>query len=57
MEIGAAWQRGDKMRIVGIRQHVTIEPIPVMLQSKKIVELNDFDQYLEELVRRVREFQ
>ena len=52
MEVGAAWQRG--MRIIGIRQHIEIEPIPAMLQSKKIVDLNDFDQYLDELVKRVR---
>jgi hypothetical protein len=54
MEIGAAWQRGPEMRIVGVRQHVEIEPIPDMLKSKKVIDLNDFDQYLQELADRVR---
>jgi hypothetical protein len=42
------------MRIVAIRQHVEVEPIPAMLKSKKIVNLNDFDQYVRELAKRVR---
>ena len=54
MEVGAAWQRGRGMRIIAVRQHIEIEPIPAMLQSKKIVDLNDFDQYLHELEKRVR---
>jgi len=35
MEVGAAWQRGRNMRIVVIRQHIEVEPIPAMLKSKK----------------------
>ncbi len=54
MEIGAAWQRGHDMRIVGVLQHVSIEPIPAMLKSKKVIELNAFDSYLKELEVRMR---
>lgn len=53
LEIGAAWQRGG-MRIIALRQHIEIEPIPDMLKSKKVVELNDFDDYLRELAERVK---
>jgi hypothetical protein len=54
MEVGAAWQRGEGLRIIAVRQHIRIEPIPAILKSKKIVELNDFNRYLEELSRRVQ---
>lgn len=54
MEVGAAWQRGDDMRIVGVLQHVSVEPIPAMLKSKKIIDLNAFDSYLKELKARMR---
>ena len=53
MEIGAAWLRGADMRIVGIRQHVEVELIPAMVKSKKVIDLNHFDQYLLELAGRV----
>jgi hypothetical protein len=56
MEVGAAWLRGEGMRIVGLRQHIGFEPIPAMLRAKKVVELNNFDQYLEELGRRLKEY-
>jgi hypothetical protein len=52
LEVGAAWQRGG-MRIVAVRQHVEIEPIPDMLKSKKVVDLNDLDKYLHDLRQRV----
>jgi TIR domain len=51
LEVGAAWFRG--MRITAIRQHVDIEPIPDMLKSKKVIDLNEFPQYLGELKQRV----
>jgi hypothetical protein len=54
MEVGAALLRGDEMRIVAVRRHIDMEPIPSMLKSKKIVDLNLFDDYLEELAGRVR---
>lgn len=53
MEVGAAWQRGNDMRIIVVRQHIEIEPIPAMLKSKKVFDLNEFDQYLEQLRTRV----
>ena len=34
MEIGAAWQKEPTMRIIGIRDHIEVEPIPAMLKSK-----------------------
>jgi hypothetical protein len=53
LEVGAAWQRGG-VRIIAVRQHVEIEPIPDMLKSKKIVDLNEFESYLQELKQRVK---
>jgi hypothetical protein len=52
LEVGAAWQRGG-MRIVAVRQHIEIEPIPDMLKSKKVIDLNEFDAYLKELRQRI----
>ena len=54
MEIGAAWLRGSGVRIVPVRQHVEIEPIPAMLKSKKVIDLNQMDEYLLELSIRVK---
>jgi hypothetical protein len=56
MEIGAAWQRGNDLRIIAIRQHIEVEPIPSMLKSKKVIDLNEVDEYLAELARRVKAF-
>lgn len=53
MEVGAAWQRGKAMRIVALKQHIDVEPIPAMLKSKRLYDLNDFDQYLEGLRVRI----
>ena len=52
MEAGAAWQRG--IRIVAVLQHIQIEPIPSMLKSKKVYDLNEFELYLDELQSRVK---
>ena len=52
--VGAAWQRGDEIRITAVRQHIEVEPIPSMLKSKKVVDLNQFDQYLKELEKRLK---
>ena len=54
MEVGAAWLRGDDMRVVAIKQHIEIEPIPAILKSKKVFDLNQFDEYLSELAKRMR---
>lgn len=53
LEVGAAWQRGNQLRIVPVRQHIEVEPIPAMLKSKKVIDLNQFDDYLRELTRRI----
>ena len=53
MEIGAAWHR-DTMRITAVRQHVGIEPIPAMLKSKRVLDLNEFPRYLDDLGRRLK---
>lgn len=53
LEVGAAWGRGMKMRIVILMCHVSVDSIPDMIKSKKAIPLNDFDGYLDELARRV----
>jgi hypothetical protein len=50
LEAGAAWQRG--LRIVAVLQHIQVEPIPGMLKAKKVIDLNQFDEYLLELGKR-----
>jgi len=52
VEVGAAWQR--RIRILALRQHVTTEPIPALLQSKRSMDLNEFDQFLEQLAKRMK---
>jgi hypothetical protein len=51
-EVAAAWQR--RAQIVVIRQYVETDSIPAMLQSKKAIDLNDFNRYLDELRTRLR---
>lgn len=54
LEVGAAWGRSKRVRIVMVMCHVDVDPIPDMIKSKKAVSLNEIDQYLSELARRVR---
>ena len=54
LEVGAAWGRSKRMRIVFIMYHVSVDPIPDMIKNKKAIPLNDFDQYVNELADRVR---
>jgi hypothetical protein len=54
LEVGAAWGRSKRMRIVFIMYHVTVDPIPDMIKNRKAIPLNDLDQYLNELAGRVR---
>lgn len=54
-EVGAAWGWSRKIRIVPILCHVDVDPIPEMIRAKKAIHLNDFDQYLMELQRRVED--
>lgn len=54
LEVGAAWFNGPTMRIIAVRQHIEIEPIPDMLKSKKVYDLNEFDRYLADLGKRIK---
>jgi hypothetical protein len=54
LEVGAAWGLGKSKRILVIRCHTNIDPIPDMLKNKKSIPLNDFEDYLKELTLRVR---
>ncbi len=51
LEVGAAWEK--ELRIVPVLLHVDVDLIPVMIRSKKAINLNDFDDYLAELRRRM----
>lgn len=53
LEVGAAWGRRRNYRIVPVLCHVTVDAIPDIIEGKKAFHLNDFDQYLKELARRV----
>ncbi len=53
-EVGAAWGWRKNFRIIPVLCHVKIEPIPQMIKSKKVIELNDFDTYLGEIRKRVQ---
>lgn len=54
MEVGAAWGSRKRFRIIILMCHVSVDPIPDMIKSKKAVPLNEFDHYLNELAHRVR---
>ncbi len=56
LEVGAAALGVSRtMRITVVRCHVDIDPIPAMLKSKKSIELNEFEDFLEALARRAKE--
>jgi len=52
LEVGAAWFK-NKARIVAVLYNVTTDPIPTMIRSKKAIQLNDFDDYVSELKKRI----
>lgn len=54
LEVGAAWGWSKRMRIAIVRCHVSVDTIPGMIQNKKAISLNEFDEYLKELADRVR---
>lgn len=56
LEVGAAWGWSKKVRIILVMYHVSVDPIPDMIKNKKALPLNDFDQYVLELGKRVREY-
>ena len=53
LEIGAAWGWSKNTRIVVLRYHVEVDSIPPVVEKKRSYELNEVDQYLKELARRV----
>jgi hypothetical protein len=55
LEVGAAWGRRKNYRIVPVLCHVPFDAIPDIIEGKKAFHINDFDKYLSELNRRVKE--
>ncbi|HEY8503178.1 MAG TPA: hypothetical protein VIL46_01250, partial [Gemmataceae bacterium] len=55
LEVGAAWGRSKHVRILLVRCHVPVDPIPDMIKNKKSIDLNEFDNYLSELTARLRD--
>jgi hypothetical protein len=53
IEVGAAWCWRKDYRIVPVLCHVTVDRIPDLIRAKKGFHLNEFDQYLRELTKRV----
>lgn len=53
LEVGAAWGRRQRFRVVAVLCHVQVDTIPDMIRSKKAITVNEFDDYLKELRRRV----
>jgi TIR domain len=54
LEVGAAWGWSKRMRITVIMCHVSVDPIPDMIKNKKAINLNQVEDYLNELAQRVR---
>lgn len=52
-EVGAAWGRRGRARIVAVLCHVRYDRIPAMIDNRKAISINEFDTYLEELKRRM----
>src|SRR5207248_3344943 len=55
IEVGAAWGRRKNYRIVPILCHATVDRIPDIIKGKKAFAMNEFDQYLGELKKRVQQ--
>lgn len=53
LEVGAAWGWRKAFRIVVVLYHVEADLIPAMLKSKKAILLNELDEYLSEVSKRV----
>jgi hypothetical protein len=51
LEVGAAWV--SRRRIVAVLCHVTVDAIPGIIKGKKAFHMNEFEQYLKELKKRV----
>ena len=52
-EVGAAWGRRQDYRITVVLCHANVDVIPDMIRSKKAVSINEVDELLRELRRRV----
>ena len=57
VEMGAAWGRRKSARIIPVLCHVAADRMPSMISAKKAVQINAFDEYLDELRRRVESYQ
>jgi hypothetical protein len=53
LEVGMALAR--KRRIIPVLCHVSVDPIPAMIRSKKAYELNEVDRYFDEVCERMTE--
>lgn len=53
IEIGAAWVLGK--RIIAITDKVTPDEMPDIITPYKAIDLNNFDEYLEQFINRVKE--
>lgn len=54
LEVGAAWGWRKNYRIGPVLCHVTVDAIPNIIKGKKAFRLNEFDQYLTELLQRIK---
>jgi hypothetical protein len=54
LEVGAAWCWRKNYRIIPVLCHVTVDAIPGIIKGKKGFHMNEFDQYLKELSKRVK---
>jgi len=52
-EVGAAWGRRQNYRITVVLCHASVNVVPDMIRSKKAISINDFDDFLRELRRRI----
>jgi TIR domain len=53
IEVGAAWGCRRNYRIVPVLCHVSVDGIPDIIKGKKGFHLNEFEQYLNDLTKRV----
>ncbi len=56
LEVGCAWGRRQNARIIAVLCHVDVDNIPNIIRSKKAVQINSFDEYLQELKKRVERY-
>jgi hypothetical protein len=55
IEVGAAWVWRKQARIIPILYHVETDRIPAIIKERKAYNLNDLQDYLRELAKRVKE--